>query len=106
MFVTFFITVHSVGGRGIVPEGAGRGAVRGKRDRPCYVSNFIRTRPETLVSKQGEGGSPLTVAANYFAMIQKPNWKLLQYRVDFSPPIEMTKVIFDGIIITFLTPEP
>ena len=80
--------------------------MRGKRDRPCYVSNFIRTRPETLVSKQGEGGSPLTVAANYFAMIQKPNWKLLQYRVDFSPPIEMTKVIFDGIIITFLTPEP
>jgi len=93
------------------------------RDRPCYVSNFIRTRPETLVSKQGEGGSPLSVSANYFAMIQKPDWKLLQYRVDFSPPIEMTKVkkallyrhkeslpkfMFDGTILfttTKLSPD-
>ena len=65
--------------------------MRGKRDRPAYVTPFIRTRPATLDSKQGSGGNPLTVATNYFALIQKPNWKLLQYRVDFSPPIEMTK---------------
>ena len=58
------------------------------------MTPFIRTKPESLDSKQGGGGSPLTVATNYFAVIQKPNWKrkLLQYRVDFTSPIEMTKV--------------
>jgi len=85
-------TPQSGPGQVVVGHGAGRGAVRGKRDRPAYVSPFIRTKPESLDSKQGSGGNPMTVATNYFAMIQKPNWKLLQYRVDFSPPIEMTKV--------------
>jgi len=69
----------------------GRGATRGKRDR-SDMFKFIRTRPETLTSKKGDDGNAITVSSNYFAMIQKPNWRLLQYRVDFNPPIEMTKV--------------
>lgn len=69
----------------------GRGATRGKRDR-SDMFKFVRTRPETLTSKKGDDGNPITVSSNYFAMIQKPNWRLLQYRVDFNPPIEMTKV--------------
>ena len=69
----------------------GRGATRGTRDRQD-VGFFIRTRPENLTSKKGTEGQKITVTSNYFGLIKKPNWKLLQYRVDFNPPIEMTKV--------------
>ena len=57
---------------------------------------MVRTRPETCLTKTGTDGVPVTVASNYFAMIRKTNWRLLQYRVDFNPPLgdDMTRVRF------------
>ena len=75
----------------------GRGATRGTRDRQDF-GFFMRTRPENLTSKKGTEGQKITVTSNYFGLIKKPNWKLLQYRVDFNPPIEMTKVSLNLII--------
>ena len=73
----------------------GRGATRGKRDRADLL-HMVRTRPETCLTKTGTDGVPVTVASNYFAMIRKTNWRLLQYRVDFNPPLgdDMTRVRF------------
>ncbi len=47
----------------------GRGATRGRRDRADEL--LMRTRPETLQSKQGEGGTEINVASNYFELIAK-----------------------------------
>ena len=56
----------------------------------------------------------VTVATNYFEVISKPGWRLLQYRVDMKPAIEHTgmrkamlythkdklpKMIFDGTMM-------
>ena len=90
----------------------GRGATRGRRDRAEEF--FLKTRPETLQSKQGEGGVECALTSNYFELIAKPNWRLLQYRVDMKPDIEHTgvrkallyahvailpKMIFDGTMM-------
>ena len=44
------------------------------------------------MAKQGAGGKEINLASNYFELIAKPNWRLLQYRVDMKPDVEMTKV--------------
>ena len=91
---------------------AGRGAVRVRRERE---ETFLRrTRPEAVLSKQGEGGTILPVNSNYFELIAKPNWRLLQYRVDMKPEVDhkgvrkallyghkekLPKFIFDGTMI-------
>jgi len=67
----------------------GRGATRGRRERAQEF--FVKTRPDKLETKQGTGGQEIAVAANYFELIAKPNWRLLQYRVDMSPNIEDTR---------------
>ena len=100
---------------------AGRGAVRGRRERE--ETFLLRTRPEDLQNKRGEGGSEITVASNYFELIAKPNWRLLQYRVDMKPEIDHTgvrkallyahkeklpKILFDGTMLfstTRLSPD-
>ena len=91
---------------------AGRGAVRGRREREGTC--LRRTRPEAVVSKRGEGGTDLPVTSNYFELIAKPNWRLLQYRVDMKPEVghtgvrkallyahkeKLPKFIFDGTMI-------
>ena len=53
---------------------------------------IIRTKPATLSSKQGAGGKEINLASNYFELIAKPNWRLMQYRVDMKPEVENTKV--------------
>jgi len=98
-------------GNGSVPS-VGRGATRGRRDRADEF--FTRTRPADLQSKRGDGGTEVTVATNYFEVISKPNWRLLQYRVDMKPAMEHTgmrkamlyahkdklpKMIFDGTMM-------
>ena len=107
-------------GSGSAPS-VGRGATRGRRERADEY--FLRTRPEDLQSKRGEGGSEITVASNYFELIAKPNWRLLQYRVDMKPEIDHTgvrkallyahkeklpKILFDGTMLfstTRLSPD-
>ena len=34
----------------------------------------------------------MACASNYFALVAKPKWRLLQYRVDMSPDIDHTGV--------------
>ena len=90
----------------------GRGATRGRRDRANEF--FARTRPADLQSKRGDGGTEVTVATYYFEVICKPNWRLLQYRVNMTPAMEHTemrkamlfahkdklpKMIFDGTMM-------
>jgi len=98
-------------GNGSAPS-VGRGATRGRRDR---ASEYLqRTRPDNLESKQGSGGEQITISANFFALVAKPNWRLLKYRVDMVPEIDVTKirkgllythkdalgsVIFDGTLL-------
>jgi len=49
------------------------------------VDLSLTTRPITCTTKKGEGGTTITVSANYFRLISKPDWKLLKYRVDMTP---------------------
>ena len=85
----------SVPGSSITASGAtgdsiGRGATRGRRDRaPDFL---VRTRSDQLTTKKGTGGVDVKLTSNYFPLIAKPNWRLLQYRVDMKPDIDMTKV--------------
>jgi len=84
----------SVPGSSVTPGAAGdsigRGATRGRRDRaPDFL---VRTRSDQLTSKKGTGGVDVKLTSNYFPLIAKPNWRLLQYRVDMKPDIDMTKV--------------
>jgi len=84
-------TITSSGQGSISGDGSmGRGAVRGRRDRATDF--YVRTRPDTLQSKKGTLGDEMACASNYFALIAKPNWRLLQYRVDMSPDIDNTRV--------------
>ena len=98
-------------GNGSAPS-IGRGATRGRRDRASDY--LVRTRPDNLESKQGSGGEQITISANFFALVAKPNWRLLKYRVDMVPEIDVTKirkgllyshkdvlgsVIFDGTLL-------
>ena len=71
-------------------QSMGRGATRGRRDR---LEQFVlRTKPTSVVAKQGAGGKQINLTSNYFELIAKPNWRLLQYRVDMRPDEENTKV--------------
>eukprot|EP00092_Neocalanus_flemingeri_P037390 GFUD01040714.1.p1 GENE.GFUD01040714.1~~GFUD01040714.1.p1 ORF type:complete len:911 (-),score=265.15 GFUD01040714.1:184-2916(-) len=107
-------------GNGSAPS-VGRGATRGRRDRATEY--LPRTRPDNLVSKKGSGGEEITITANFFALVAKPNWRLMLYRVDMVPEIDNTKVrkgllyvhkdrlgsvIFDGTVLytdSTLTPD-
>ncbi|KAB0805015.1 hypothetical protein PPYR_01985 [Photinus pyralis] len=101
-----------------------RGNMRGRRQ--LHVGGTImRTRPEALPTKKGTHGNPVKLCANYFKLLQKPDWSLYQYRVDFSPEEDRTNVkkgqfrratrevltgyIFDGTVMftpTRLNPDP
>ena len=84
----------SMTGSAITPgaplDSIGRGATRGRRDRaPEFL---IRTRSDQLTSKKGIGGIECNLTSNYFELVAKPSWRLLQYRVDMKPDIDNTKV--------------
>lgn len=64
-----------------------RGSVRGRR----VITEFIATRPKECVSKCGKGGVPVTVQANYYRVLKKPKWSIFQYRIDFSPDVDLIR---------------
>ncbi|KAK4886012.1 hypothetical protein RN001_002283 [Aquatica leii] len=66
-----------------------RGTVRGRRQ---LHEGVIRTRPDSLPTKQGSYGNSVRLSSNYFKLLQKPDWSLYQYRVDFSPEDDRTNV--------------
>ncbi|XP_046741985.1 piwi-like protein Siwi [Diprion similis] len=96
-----------------VGDGAsvGRGAMRGRRQ---IVPEFLVTRPQNLITKQGNSGTRLNLQANYFKLLSTTDWCLYQYRVDFAPEEDRTVVrkallrphretlgpyIFDGTVL-------
>ncbi|KAK5647282.1 hypothetical protein RI129_002174 [Pyrocoelia pectoralis] len=112
-----------VGDNGSDPLGARRGNMRGRRQ--LHEGPIMRTRPEALPTKKGVHGNPVRLNANYFKLMQKPDWSLYQYRVDFSPEEDRTNVkkgqfrratqevlngyIFDGTVLytsARLNPDP
>ncbi|XP_055386002.1 protein piwi-like [Condylostylus longicornis] len=53
---------------------------------------IVRTRPETVNTKQGTTGRRVQLEANYFKLLKRPEWSIYQYRVDFSPAIELIRL--------------
>ncbi|XP_046667762.1 piwi-like protein Siwi [Homalodisca vitripennis] len=109
----------SSGGNGGAP--VGRGNMRGKRQ----IAVTVTTRADTLKSKKGHTGRPVIIQANYFSLVEKTDWCLYQYRVDFDPSIDLTwerkkllrdqknnikcEYIFDGTVLycsCLLDPDP
>ncbi|XP_063994744.1 piwi-like protein Siwi [Diachasmimorpha longicaudata] len=90
----------------------GRGALRGRR---IINSEILNTRPDHVAaSKKGSLGSSVLLTANYFRVLEKPDWCLYQYRVDFNPEEDRTIIrkallrqhrqelgsyIFDGTVL-------
>lgn len=70
-----------------------RGAMRGRRQ----VYDIVRTKPESLNTKRGTLGTPVTLQANYFRLLTAPQWHLYQHRVDFAPDIE-NAIVRKGLI--------
>ncbi|GLV44692.1 aubergine [Carabus blaptoides fortunei] len=68
---------------------AGRGSVRGRRQ---ISYDTLLTRPSNLSSKRGTSGTPIRLQANYFELLTKTDWCLYQYRVDFAPDEDRTRV--------------
>lgn len=97
-------------------NGHKRGTVREQRN---LGPNFHRTTPLAQGnSKEGTSGRILTLSANYFKMIRKPNFEFTLYRVDFEPDIELAGLrkafvgklseqlggyLFDGANMIYLT---
>lgn len=74
-----------LGGNGNGGGEVDRGARRGKH----FITDIIRTKPENLQTKRGTSGQVVTLHTNYFRLLKKPTWQIYQYRVDFSPNIEL-----------------
>ncbi|KAF5274802.1 hypothetical protein FQR65_LT00385 [Abscondita terminalis] len=77
------------GGNGNGNESLRRGTVRGRRQ---LHEGIIRTRPDSLPTKLGSFGNVIRLSSNYFKLLQKPDWTLYQYRVDFSPEEDRNNV--------------
>jgi aubergine len=69
-------------------------------------------------SKQGSSGTPVSLSANYFRLIRKPEFEFNLYRVDFFPSLELAPLkkrfiyeqreifggyLFDGDSLIYLT---
>uniref|UniRef100_A0A1B0D353 Uncharacterized protein n=1 Tax=Phlebotomus papatasi TaxID=29031 RepID=A0A1B0D353_PHLPP len=74
------------GGRGSKRGGgdASRGSRRGNR----AITDLIVTRPTSLNTKKGTTGTTITLLANYFRILKKPDWNIYKYRVEFIPEVE------------------
>lgn len=65
-----------------------RGVVRGKR----VITEFVHSRPQHIATKCGVSGDKLSLQTNYFRVLKKPKWSIHQYRVDFSPDVDMLRL--------------
>lgn len=84
--------------------------MRGKR----IITELVHSRPKDLATKCGTTGSKVTLQTNYFRILKKPKWSIHQYRVDFSPDVDLIRLrraylghfrelfggyIFDGTVL-------
>lgn len=51
------------------------------------------------IAKQGKSGTPVVLQTNYFRVSRKDDEAIFQYRVDFNPPVESSKMM-SSIIYT------
>ncbi|ALC39290.1 aub, partial [Drosophila busckii] len=65
-----------------------RGSVRGRR----LMTEVVHSRPSGLATKNGKVGTKVTVQTNYFKVLKRPNWTIYQYRVDFEPDVDNTRL--------------
>ncbi|XP_011300056.1 protein aubergine [Fopius arisanus] len=66
----------------------GRGSLRGRR---IVSGEIINTRPEHVtLCKKGISGDVINLTTNYYKILEKPDWCLYQYRVDFKPEEDRT----------------
>ncbi|KAM9391772.1 piwi-like protein 1 [Pholidichthys leucotaenia] len=65
--------------------------------------------------KTGQHGTPVSLMANFFRIVSRPQWLLFQYHVSFNPPLESRKLkaallyqhdkmlgpvrVFDGVLL-------
>lgn len=88
----------------------GRGGMRGGR----LLNEIVVTRPKHIVTKQGVSGQAVSLQTNYFCVTKTPQWNVYQYRVDFLPEIDLSRIrrgvlsehkqhfggyIFDGTVL-------
>ena len=52
----------------------------------------MTTRPPTAKIKVGSKGAPFNAYTNAFKIQKRPNWNLVQHRVDFKPDEDVTKM--------------
>lgn len=64
----------------------------GQERRPDRYEQVLRTRPPNCDVKTGTQGKSVRILCNYFEVLNKPDWVLYQYHVDFSPVIESRKM--------------
>jgi hypothetical protein len=52
--------------------------------------DYLKTRPDSLESKKGTGGTVVSLASNFFEVQLKvmKDWRLRQFRVDINPDID------------------
>ena len=65
------------------------GVVKGTTRPQSYI---LTTRPPTSKIKVGSKGAPFNAYTNAFKIQKRPNWNLVQHRVDFKPDEDVTKM--------------
>jgi len=71
-------------------RGSGQSVVARGTSRP--QSYILTTRPVTAKIKVGNKGAAFNAYTNAFKIQKRPNWSLVQHRVDFKPEEDNTKV--------------
>uniref|UniRef100_A0A1A9W0S0 Piwi n=1 Tax=Glossina brevipalpis TaxID=37001 RepID=A0A1A9W0S0_9MUSC len=78
------------------PPNGGNGKKR--RERQSY--EIVHTKPSDVVSKQGSGGKPIRLIANYYRLLTTPMWVIHQYHVTFAPEVEL-RCVRGGLIYEY-----
>ncbi|XP_062615033.1 piwi-like protein 1, partial [Saccostrea cucullata] len=85
-------------------EGAQAGPQRSMRGAQAGPEQAIRGSPAQLEDARrgignlqiqrsvGHSGQPVELMANYFRLTESKNWIYYQYHVDFSPPLDSTRM--------------
>lgn len=64
----------------------------GSAQREARFEQVFFTRPDSCKEKRGVQGDPVKIFCNYFEVLNKPDWVLYQYHVDFQPEIESRRM--------------
>ncbi|CAG9802484.1 unnamed protein product [Chironomus riparius] len=98
----------------------GRDLQRPKSSSSESDDYFYFTRPAGISSKCGTSGTPIKLTSNYFEINELPDFNFTQYRVDFEPELDISKIrnafigqqkavlggyIYDGASALYLTKE-